>query len=254
MTSFLSPNVHARTSPRTSGIVRPGRGLRGPGPVTHDMHSVARHRGTCRPERRRRRMALPARRRRCGPSPRRSVSTAAVPVLYIGGCQRSGSTLLDRMMSQVSGHVSAGEIVHLWSRGLSRTSSAGAASASPIARSGRRWAVWRSGDGGPMDVEQILRLQRRVDRNRYIIFMLLPALSPRYRRDLEPVRGHPGPPLSSDQRGRRGSGRGFFQARVHGVPPSARAVGAATRRPPRSGQPRRRVLAPEEDPTAGVGR
>jgi hypothetical protein len=41
-----------------------------------------------------------------------------VPVVYVGGSQRSGSTLLDRMLGQVSGHESAGEIVHLWARGL----------------------------------------------------------------------------------------------------------------------------------------
>ena len=43
---------------------------------------------------------------------------AMIPVVYIGGCQRSGSTLLDRMLSQVPEHLSAGEVVHLWIRGL----------------------------------------------------------------------------------------------------------------------------------------
>lgn len=110
--------------------------------------------------------------------------TAAVPVLYVGGSQRSGSTLLDRMLGQAGGHVSVGEIVHLWARGLG---------ANELCGCGDRFAecpfwidVGRIGFGGwaGLDVEEVLRLQRRVDRNRYIFFMLWPSVSPRYRRDL----------------------------------------------------------------------
>ena len=46
-------------------------------------------------------------------------------VTYIGGCQRSGSTMLDRFLGQVPGYVSAGEVVHLWTRGLQRNESCG---------------------------------------------------------------------------------------------------------------------------------
>jgi hypothetical protein len=108
-----------------------------------------------------------------------------VPVLYIGGCQRSGSTLLDRMMSQTPGHVSAGEIVHLWARGLR---------ANELCGCGERFSVcpfWtevgRVAFGGweSVDLDEVVRLQGRVDRNRYIIFMLLPQVAPRYRRELQ---------------------------------------------------------------------
>ncbi len=110
--------------------------------------------------------------------------TAAVDVLYIGGCQRSGSTLLDRMLGQTHGHVSAGEVTHLWARGLS---------ANDLCGCGERFAdcpFWTEvgsvafGGWSALDAAETLGLQRRVDRNRYIIFMLWPALSPRYRRDL----------------------------------------------------------------------
>ena len=135
----------------------------------------------------------PAGRRRRPPSSRPTSDTSRqedgrlspVPVLYVGGCQRSGSTLLDRMMSQVSGHVSAGEIVHLWSRGLRSDELCGCGerfSACPF------WnEVGRVGFGGweSLDLDEVLRLQRKVDRNRYIIFMFLPFLSPRYRRELD---------------------------------------------------------------------
>jgi hypothetical protein len=108
----------------------------------------------------------------------------AVPVVYIGGSQRSGSTLLDRMLSQVPGHVSAGEVVHLWKRGLKGNELCGCGAAfldCPF------WSeVGRIGFGGwdQVPVDDVISLQRRVDRNRYIVFMLIPALWPRYRRDL----------------------------------------------------------------------
>lgn len=126
-------------------------------------------------------------------SPDRSVGPAAdasdarsavVPVLYVGGCQRSGSTLLERMLGQTGGHVSVGEIVHLWARGLR---------ANELCGCGDRFAdcpfwaeVGRVGFDGwaGVDVDEVLRLQRRVDRNRYIFFMLWPSVAPRYRRDL----------------------------------------------------------------------
>jgi hypothetical protein len=110
--------------------------------------------------------------------------TAVVPVLYVGGYQRSGSTLLDRMLGQSGGHVSTGEIVHLWARGLRANELCGCGDRF---RECPFWTeVGRVGFGGwgTLDVEELLRLQHRVDRNRYIIFMLWPSLSARYRRDL----------------------------------------------------------------------
>ena len=107
-----------------------------------------------------------------------------VPVVYIGGCQRSGSTLLDRMLSQVPDHLSAGEVVHLWVRGLDGNELCGCGAAfldCPF------WhEVGQVGFGGwdQVRIEEVLSLQRRVDRNRYIFFMLLPRLWRRYERDL----------------------------------------------------------------------
>jgi hypothetical protein len=39
-------------------------------------------------------------------------------VLFVGGIGRSGSTLLERMLGELPGTVSLGEVVHLWKRGL----------------------------------------------------------------------------------------------------------------------------------------
>lgn len=92
---------------------------------------------------------------------------------------------MDRMLSRCDGFVSAGEVVHLWSRGVAGDELCGcgrAFSACPF------WTeVGRDAFGGwdRLDPEEVVRLQRRVDRNRYIFFMVFPWLSARYRRDLE---------------------------------------------------------------------
>jgi hypothetical protein len=41
-----------------------------------------------------------------------------VKVLYIAGSGRSGSTILDRILGQLDGFFSAGELCNLWDRGL----------------------------------------------------------------------------------------------------------------------------------------
>ncbi len=47
-----------------------------------------------------------------GPEP------ARMPVLYLAGIGRSGSTLLERLLGEVPGICSLGEVMHLWRRGL----------------------------------------------------------------------------------------------------------------------------------------
>jgi Sulfotransferase family len=46
------------------------------------------------------------------------MGTATVKVLYIAGSGRSGSTLLDRILGQLDGFFSVGELHNLWGRGL----------------------------------------------------------------------------------------------------------------------------------------
>jgi hypothetical protein len=107
-----------------------------------------------------------------------------VEVLYLGGSPRSGTTLIDRMISQLPGRLSAGEVVHVWARGVRDDELCGCGErfhACPF------WSeVGREAFGGwdRLDLERVLELQRRVDRNRYVLFMLFPRLSARYRRDL----------------------------------------------------------------------
>ena len=107
-----------------------------------------------------------------------------VRVLYVGGTGRSGSTLLDRLVGQVPGAVSLGEVVHLWARGVRDDERCGcgeAFSSCPFwtAVGDRAFGGWDR-----IDVERVLALQRAVDRNRFIPFALVPSASPRYRRDV----------------------------------------------------------------------
>lgn len=87
------------------------------------------------------------------------------------------------MVSRCEGFVSGGELVHLWTRGLVADELCGCGqpfSTCPFWGEVGRVAF---GGWGRLDADEVVRLQRMVDRNRYIIFMLAPWLSARYRRD-----------------------------------------------------------------------
>lgn len=111
-----------------------------------------------------------------------TAATGAPILLYLGGFGRSGTTLLDRMLGEVPGVVSSGEVVHLWERGVRSNERCGCGqtfSDCPL------WTeVGRKAFGGwdALDVEQMIRLKQAVDRNRYIPAMLASALLPAYRR------------------------------------------------------------------------
>jgi hypothetical protein len=111
----------------------------------------------------------------------RGAKAEPVRVLFIGGLGRSGSTLLDRMLGQLGGVWSVGELVHLWQRGLEENNLCG------CGRRFRDCAFWRLvgeaafGGWDALDVQEVLALKRAVDRNRYVPLMCLPALWPPYR-------------------------------------------------------------------------
>jgi hypothetical protein len=114
------------------------------------------------------------------------MSAADLPVLYIGGMGRSGSTLIDRVLGQTPGVCSVGEFVFLWERALSANELCGCGE--PF----RQCPFWKDvgerafGGWDRIDPTAIRAWQRRVDRNRYVPAMLAPPLAPGYRRRLEP--------------------------------------------------------------------
>ena len=99
-------------------------------------------------------------------------------VLFVGGFGRSGSTLLDRLLGQIVGFVSLGEVKYLWQRGLVEDQLCGCGT--PF-RSCPFWTeVGERGFGGwaRVDAPGMVTLMRGVDRHRYVPGLLVPKLSP----------------------------------------------------------------------------
>ena len=107
-----------------------------------------------------------------------------VPVLYVGGIGRSGSTVLGRVLATLPGVHSLGEVVHLWARGLVGGDRCGC---------GERFAecpLWtRVGElafGGwcNVDARHLIALQGAVDRNRYLVWLMAGRGPGSFERDL----------------------------------------------------------------------
>lgn len=96
-----------------------------------------------------------------------------VKVLYIAGCERSGSTILQNVLGQIEGFFAAGELRNIWLR-LLQNKLCGCGSAL------RDCEVWRSVLGeafGGVDrvaAQEMDRL-RKIARNRHLPLMLWPA-------------------------------------------------------------------------------
>jgi hypothetical protein len=108
-----------------------------------------------------------------------SAPAASAPnprVLYLGGLGRSGTTLLDRLLGELPGAISLGEVVHLWERGVVGGERCG------CGKSFGDCAFWRDvgqvafGGWERVDIERLRTLRAAVDRTRHI-----PALA-RHRR------------------------------------------------------------------------
>lgn len=103
-------------------------------------------------------------------------SDTPVRVLYLGGLGRSGTTLIERLVGELPGVMSLGEVVHLWERGVGAGESCGCGAGF---RECPFWAeVGRLAFGGwdGFDLDRFRSLREPVDRIRHI-----PSLA---RRDL----------------------------------------------------------------------
>ena len=105
-------------------------------------------------------------------------------VLYIGGCTRSGSTLVDRMIGQIPGYLSTGELGLLTTHSLVENRLCGC---------GARFsdcAFWRAvGDrafGGwdRSEAAELIDLHSHLTRHRQLALLLMPRLRPSFARDL----------------------------------------------------------------------
>jgi len=106
-------------------------------------------------------------------------------VLFIAGIGRSGSTLVDRALGELSGFQSLGELVHLWQRGLIDNEQCG--SGEPF----RACPFWNKvghvafGGWDRIDAAATLAMQMRVDRTRYVPLLGTTRMAPGFRGPLE---------------------------------------------------------------------
>jgi hypothetical protein len=100
--------------------------------------------------------------------------------VYIGGSGRSGTTLLDRLLGQITGLCAVGEVVHLWRRGVGEGEPCGCGA--PFRECGFWSDVGDRAFGGwhAAPAEEVLALERAVGRHRYIPLLLSPGTSPHF--------------------------------------------------------------------------
>src|SRR3954470_20467180 len=93
-------------------------------------------------------------------------------VVYVGGVIRSGSTLLDRMLGELPGHVAVGELCYIWEPSLLLNHDCGCGR--PFADCPFWSAVGTTGFGGwsSVDAREIIALQASVDTTRDIPALL----------------------------------------------------------------------------------
>ncbi len=106
-------------------------------------------------------------------------------VIYLGGMGRSGSTLAQRLLGELPGVCVAGEVVHLWQRGVTDNERCGCGVV--FERCDFWSAVAESAFGGwsRVEVDRIAGLRGRVDRTRFIPVLARRTLPDRVGRDLD---------------------------------------------------------------------
>jgi hypothetical protein len=106
------------------------------------------------------------------------------PVVYVASWSRSGSTLLDLMLGQLPGFVSAGEIRFLWERGLRERQLCGCGVQVPDCPFWRQVLEEVFGTGGRVDPEAMVALWRRVDGLRRLPLQVAPRIRSGHGADL----------------------------------------------------------------------
>jgi len=89
-------------------------------------------------------------------------------VLFLGGLGRSGTTLLERVLSQLPGVVALGEVVHLWERSLVHDEPCGCGQPFSQCEFWREVGDVAFGGWAAVDVDRVLSLRGSVDRTRFI--------------------------------------------------------------------------------------
>ncbi|MGY1825722.1 MULTISPECIES: sulfotransferase domain-containing protein [unclassified Blastococcus] len=117
-------------------------------------------------------------------TPASSTPPAATRVLFLGGLGRSGTTVLERVLGELPETAPAGELVHLWQRGVLDDEMCGCGEAfgrCPFwtAVGARAFGGWDEGTA-----RRMRHLQSRVDRTRHVPLWALGRLPRRRRAEL----------------------------------------------------------------------
>ena len=105
-----------------------------------------------------------------------TAGSSKVPVLYVGGLGRSGSTLLNDMLGQHGSLVSGGEIVHIWQRGLVEDNLCGCGEKFQSCEFWSEVGERAFGGWDQLDIAQVMKVKHQVDRNRFVPHLLAPFL------------------------------------------------------------------------------
>jgi hypothetical protein len=104
-------------------------------------------------------------------------------VLYLGGLGRSGTTVLERVVGQLPGTCSVGEVVHLWQRGVLDDETCGCGEPFSACRFWTEVGHRAFGGWSPTLAHRMRDLQRRVDRTRHVPLWALPRVPGRRQRE-----------------------------------------------------------------------
>ena len=119
------------------------------------------------------------------PSSASALTSVRPRVLYLGGLGRSGTTVLERVLGEIPGACSVGELVHLWQRGVLDDETCGCGR--PFSGCPFWTEVGRRAFGGwdPALARRMEELRPRVDRTRFIPRVLVPRLLGARRAELQ---------------------------------------------------------------------
>ena len=112
---------------------------------------------------------------------RRRADGPPVPVIYIAGMGRSGSTLLDLLLGEVKGLVPVGELRFIWERGLKDNQLCGCGRPFLDCPFWTRVGQIAFGGWDRVDVDRMVELEATIDRHRYLPLLLAPWLAPAFR-------------------------------------------------------------------------
>src|SRR5690606_24028614 len=178
------PSVALRSPPGRIGRSGPGRGSRGlssgPGTAHFRPGGFPADRRTDRPPGSRNCRVRAADRRPLAEQTVRAEAMTKIPLVFLAGMGRSGSTLLERLLDGLPGWWSMGEVLQIWERGATANEKCGCGEAfldCPV------WtAVGEKAFGGwdAIEVDRVAALRRSVERDRYIPLLYRPTLNPAF--------------------------------------------------------------------------